>query len=175
MRACSGCLRQRQCRPAPTPAAAAATTDLPWHGLQRTRDACFAKPLTPTLVPPSTAHIHPSRSPSTRITTITTTITGHSLQGTPLTSAAGVSVQLFLIHKGGHLHAKIAVAGVVSTARTHQESAGQPVLGNGLAAPGLVSTPTASTGPTCRITAKHLCPDGAQGVGHWDARTHTGK
>jgi len=175
MRACSGCLRQRQCRPAPTPAAAAATTDLPWHGLQRTRDACFAKPLTPTLVPPSTAHIHPSRSP------IDTHNNHHHhhhralLAGHSAHFSRWCSVQLFLIHKGGHLHAKIAVAGVVSTARTHQESAGQPVLGNGLAAPGLVSTPTASTGPTCRITAKHLCPDGAQGVGHWDARTHTGK
>jgi len=163
MRACSGCLRQRQCRPAPTPAAAAATTDLPWHGLQRTRDACFAKPLTPTLVPPSTAHIHPSRSP---IDTHNNhhhhhhraLLAGHSAHFSRWCFCAAITHTQLM---GGQSHTKIAVAGVVSTAGTHQESAGQPVLGNRSAAPGLANTPTASTGPTgrnhCQTSVSRWC------------------
>ena len=145
------------------PAAAAATPNLPGRDLQHTRDACFAKPLAPTLVPPSTAHIHPLGAPSTRITTITTNhhralLAGHSAHFSRWCFCAAITHTQLM---GGQSHTKIAVAGVVSTAGTHQESAGQPVLGNRSAAPGLANTPTASTGPTgrnhCQTSVSRWC------------------
>jgi len=71
--------------------------DLPRRCLQRTTNACFARPQSvsggPLSHPAQYTYTHPGAQ-STR----TPAITGHSLQGTPLTLAAALSVQQFFTH-----------------------------------------------------------------------------